>query len=121
GSGGGRGVRTPTTGRGAVSAPPSPPHFLSCDHRRAGDGKSPARLFPRAMKLKQLPEDFQVVERAAVAPGGAGDFALYRLEKRGWATPDALAEVRRRWRLDAGRVSCGGLKDKHAHTSQHFT
>jgi tRNA pseudouridine13 synthase len=73
------------------------------------------------MKLKQLPDDFQVEERTGLTAGRDGDFALYRLDKRGWTTPDALAAVRRRWRLDADRVSAGGLKDKHAHTLQHFT
>ena len=48
------------------------------------------------MKLKQQPEDFQVEELTDIAPTGQGAFALYRLEKRGWSTPDALAAVRRR-------------------------
>src|SRR5262249_26994244 len=73
------------------------------------------------MKLKQQPEDFQVEELTALVPGPAGAFALYRLEKRGWTTPDAVQAVRRRWRLDARRVSYGGLKDRHARTVQHFT
>jgi tRNA pseudouridine13 synthase len=73
------------------------------------------------MKLKQAPEDFRVEELTDVVPGDRGPFALYRLEKRGWTTPDALAVVGRRWRLDARRVSFGGLKDRHAVTAQHFT
>jgi tRNA pseudouridine13 synthase len=72
------------------------------------------------MKLKQQPEDFQVEERTEVRPG-AGPFALYRLEKKGWTTPDALAVVRRRWRLEPRRLSCGGLKDRHAQTVQYLT
>ena len=73
------------------------------------------------MKLKQQPEDFQVEELTDLVPGPAGAFALYRLEKRGWTTPDAIQAVRRRWQLDARRVSYGGLKDRHALTVQHFT
>jgi tRNA pseudouridine13 synthase len=73
------------------------------------------------MKLKQQPDDFQVEEVTAVQPGTAGPFALYRLEKRGWSTLDALAMVRRRWRIEPRRVSCGGLKDRHAATVQYFT
>jgi tRNA pseudouridine13 synthase len=82
----------------------------------------PAELFPThgIMKVKQQPEDFQVEELTDVAPD-RGDFALYRLAKRGWTTPDALLAVRRRWRIDAERLSCGGLKDRHAQTSQFFT
>jgi tRNA pseudouridine13 synthase len=65
------------------------------------------------MKLKQQSEDFFVEELTDVTPGPAGDFALYRLEKRGWTTPDALLAIRRRWQLDARRLSFGGLKDGH--------
>jgi tRNA pseudouridine13 synthase len=73
------------------------------------------------MKLKQQPEDFQVEELTDLTPTDQGAFALYRLEKRGWTTPDALAAVRRRWKLDLRRLSYGGLKDRHAHTVQYFT
>src|SRR6266852_6335117 len=73
------------------------------------------------MKLKQLPEDFQVEERTDVQPGTEGRFALYRMEKRGWSTPDALAAVRRRWKIDLHRLSYGGLKDRHACSVQYFT
>jgi tRNA pseudouridine13 synthase len=70
------------------------------------------------MHIKQSPDDFRVEERTDVEPGATGDYALYRLEKRGWTTPDALAAVRRRWHIDARRLSYGGLKDRHAHTIQ---
>ncbi len=73
------------------------------------------------MKLKQQPEDFQVEEVTAVVPGDQGPFALYRLAKSGWATPDAVQAIRRRWHLDLGRVSYGGLKDRHAQTTQYLT
>ena len=73
------------------------------------------------MKLKQRPDDFQVEELASVAPGPSGPFALYRLEKRGWTTPDALTALRRRWKIDLQRLSYGGLKDRHAHTIQYLT
>lgn len=72
------------------------------------------------MKLKQHPDDFQVEELTSVAPS-AGPHALYRLEKRGWSTPDALAAVRRRWRIEPRRISYGGLKDRHAATVQYLT
>src|SRR5438094_10623900 len=72
------------------------------------------------MIIKRLPDDF-VVEELTDHHFGAGPFALYRLEKKGWTTPDALAAVRRRWRIDQHRLSYGGLKDRHAHTVQYFT
>jgi tRNA pseudouridine13 synthase len=73
------------------------------------------------MKLKQRPEDFRVEELTDATAGDTGEFALYRLDKTGWTTPDALAAVRRRWQLDFRRLSYGGLKDRHAVTSQHVT
>ena len=73
------------------------------------------------MKLKQKPDDFRVEELTDAAPQETGEFALYRLDKTGWTTPDALAAVRRRWQVDFRRLSYGGLKDRHAVTSQHLT
>src|SRR5262249_18182486 len=73
------------------------------------------------MKLKQRPEDFRVEELTTATGGGAGEFAFYRLDKTGWTTPDALAAIRRRWQIDFRRMSFGGLKDRHAVTSQFLT
>ena len=73
------------------------------------------------MKLKQSPEDFRVEEQMALSPGAEGSFAFYRLDKKGWTTPDALQAVRRRWKIDFARLSYGGLKDRHAHTTQYLT
>lgn len=73
------------------------------------------------MKLKQVPEDFIVEEQTSTKPSERGPFALYRLEKIGWTTPDALIAIRRRWDIDSRRLSYGGLKDRHAKTTQHFT
>ncbi len=73
------------------------------------------------MKIKQLPEDFYVEELTDLVAGSAGPFALYRMEKKGWSTPDALQALRRRWKIDLQRISYGGLKDRHAHTVQFVT
>lgn len=73
------------------------------------------------MIVKQTPEDFRVEELTDIRPEGSGPFALYRLTKTGWTTPDALAAVRRRWKIDAARLSYGGLKDRHAQTIQYFS
>ncbi len=73
------------------------------------------------MKVKQEPDDFQVEEQTDVIATSDGSFALYRLEKTGWTTIDALASVRRRWKIDHRRLSYGGLKDRHARTVQYFT
>jgi tRNA pseudouridine13 synthase len=72
------------------------------------------------MKIKQGPDDFQVDELTDLVPS-SGQFSLYFLDKSGWTTPDALARVRRAWKILAQCVSFGGLKDRHAHTTQHIT
>jgi tRNA pseudouridine13 synthase len=84
------------------------------------DCNSTARL-NAGMKVKQQPGDFRVQELTEVRPGQTGDFAYYRLDKVGWTTPDAIRVVCGRWDLESRRVSFGGLKDKHAETTQYFT
>jgi len=99
---------------------PTPAELLpGCSNGSTLAGHRPDPEAP--MKLKQQPEDFRVEELTDAAGSAAGEFALYRLDKTGWTTPDALAAVRRRWKLDARRVSYGGLKDRHAVTSQFLT
>ncbi len=73
------------------------------------------------MKLKRVPEDFQVEELPTVSPARQGRFTFYRLFKRGLGTPEALEAVRRRWNLAASQISHGGMKDRHASTIQYIT
>ena len=78
------------------------------------------------MKLKRLPEDFQVEELTEFAPSGgksrdAGPYALYRLSKRSIGTPEAVTEILRKWHFERNKVSYGGLKDRHAQTHQYLT
>ena len=73
------------------------------------------------MKLKRIVEDFQVEELPVVEPGDRGRFVLYRLTKRGMGTLEAVEAVCRRWNLAGNRVSYGGLKDRHALTTQYLT
>ncbi len=73
------------------------------------------------MKIKRLPEDFCVQELTDVAPAKSGEFALYRLNKRGLGTPEAAQAIVRRWKLSDAQLSFGGLKDKHAVTTQFLT
>lgn len=72
------------------------------------------------MKLKRLPEDFQVEELSAFAPEG-GEFALYTLTKRSMGTPEVVDALCRRWRIQRHRVAWGGLKDRHSLTKQFLT
>ena len=72
------------------------------------------------MKLKRLPEDFLVDELSQVTPA-AGEFALYRLTKQSIGTPEVINSVVDRWKIPRRRISYGGLKDKHALTTQFVT
>lgn len=72
------------------------------------------------MKLKCIPEDFEVEELAKISLA-EGPFAVYRLTKRGLGTPEAISAVQRRWKLLRRQISYGGLKDKHAVTRQWVT
>ena len=73
------------------------------------------------MKLKRLPEDFQVEELCTVSPSLQGRFTLYRLTKRGLGTLEAVEAIARRWNVASRRISFGGLKDRHAVTVQYLT
>ncbi len=73
------------------------------------------------MKLKCLPEDFQVTELTDRPTHGRGSFAIYRLTKRSLGTPEAIDAILRRWNLARQQVSYGGLKDRHAVTEQFVT
>ncbi len=70
------------------------------------------------MKLRCRPEDFVVEELPSVTPLERGPFTLYRLTKTGLGTLEAVEAIRRRWQLEGSRISYGGLKDRHAITTQ---
>ncbi len=72
------------------------------------------------MKLKRLREDFVVHEVSDFATSG-GPFAVYRLDKSGIGTPEAIAEILKFWNLPRRSVGYGGLKDRHATTTQTIT
>lgn len=72
------------------------------------------------MKLKQIPEDFQVEELTGLR-WGDGPFSIYLMTKRSLGTPEAIEIVQRRWNLSRQQVSYGGLKDRHAVTKQFVT
>lgn len=74
-----------------------------------------------AVKVKRLPEDFVVEEQTTLAPAERGEYALYRLRKRGLGTLEAVELIQRRWDLPRRRLAWGGLKDKYAVTAQFLT
>jgi tRNA pseudouridine13 synthase len=72
------------------------------------------------MKLKTMPEDFRVEELADVRIG-TGPFGFYRLDKCGIGTPEAIQYILHKWQLSRNDISYGGMKDRHADTSQYIT
>ncbi|MEQ1825954.1 MAG: tRNA pseudouridine(13) synthase TruD [Pirellula sp.] len=72
------------------------------------------------MKLKSVPEDFRVEEISDVEPS-KGQFGLYRLEKCGLGTPEAIQSILHKWQLARADLSYGGMKDRHADTTQYLT
>ena len=72
------------------------------------------------MKLKRLPEDFLVEELTNLEPTG-GDYALYRMTKTSLGTPEAVDRIVSQLKIQRHRISYGGLKDKHARTTQYVT
>ena len=73
------------------------------------------------MKLKCRPEDFVVTELSEFPIRAKGEFTVYELSKRGIGTPEAITQLLQMWNLPRERVSYGGLKDRHAQTSQFVT
>ena len=72
------------------------------------------------MKLKSLPEDFEV-EELSDFPLDGGSFAVYLLTKRSIGTPEAITAISSRWNIPRRVIGYGGLKDKHAITRQWVT
>ncbi|MCU0723192.1 MAG: tRNA pseudouridine(13) synthase TruD [Planctomycetes bacterium] len=73
------------------------------------------------MKIKQLPEDFQVKEIAEIPFVEGGRYAVYLLRKRSANTLDAVADVARACGVPRAAVAFAGLKDKHAVAWQHVS
>lgn len=72
------------------------------------------------MKIKQQPADFQVDELSEFATNG-GEYSVYRLTKQSIGTPEVVNAIVDRWRIPRHRIQYGGLKDKHAVTTQTIT
>ncbi len=67
-----------------------------------------------------LTEEFQTGVRTS-QPDGAGGHALFVMKKSGVTTPQVLGEIARRLKVPSGAIGHGGLKDRHAETTQHVT
>lgn len=81
------------------------------------------------MTIRRQPTDFRVQERleptfaAALQPepSKAAPHAVYTLHKTSLTTPEAITQLARALGTPSGGVEYGGLKDKHAHTTQHVS
>ena len=70
-----------------------------------------------AVKIKVLPEDFQVTERLDLPLSAVpGAYSIYRLRKREWNTRDAISAAARANGVPLTAIGYGGKKDRHALT-----
>lgn len=69
-------------------------------------------------KLKQVPEDFVVIEVPLFKPEKAGKYLYFWMKKKGLNTLDAVKELAKRLRIKEKEIGFAGSKDKHAVTEQ---
>jgi len=69
-------------------------------------------------KIKQIPEDFIVIESSSLSPKEKGSYALVRLKKKNLNTQDACHKIAQFLRIPSKLISCAGNKDKRAITEQ---
>jgi len=87
----------------------------------------PTTLF--GVTIRRIPTDFRVDEIATAAfreslrpaADARALCAAYRLQKTSLSTPEATARLARALNIKPGDVAHAGLKDKHAHTTQHVS
>ena len=73
------------------------------------------------MKVKQVPDDFVVDEQSSIRATNEGRFSVYRLKKSGIGTLETLRAISRVWKIPRRALGFGGLKDRHAVTTQWLT
>ncbi len=69
-------------------------------------------------KLKQIPEDFVVIEVPAVKTALQGRYIYFWMKKKERNTLDAVKELARQLRIKEKDIGFAGSKDKHAVTEQ---
>ncbi len=73
------------------------------------------------MTIRKQPGDFRVREMLTAPPGATGSFAVIELNKESLTTPEAVARLAKALGVRHAEISHAGLKDKHAHTTQHVS
>jgi tRNA pseudouridine13 synthase len=71
-----------------------------------------------AVKLKQRPEDFSVIESYRFEENPRGEYFVYRMDKQKLSTLAAVERLRERFKVRRQDVSFCGLKDKQGRTEQ---
>lgn len=69
------------------------------------------------MKIKQIPEDFVVIERIELKYE-EGPYFYFKLKKREWNTLDAAKKISERLNIELKKIGYAGNKDKNAVTEQ---
>ena len=73
------------------------------------------------MILKQIPEDFKVVEIPLFEPSNTGKYSICILTKKNYNTEDALIEVSKQLNVPRKNIGFAGTKDKVAITKQRIS
>src|SRR3989344_4228263 len=63
-------------------------------------------------KLKQVPEDFVVIEIPALQKEKQGKYLYFWMKKKGFNTIDAVKEVARQLRIKEKQIGFAGSKDR---------
>lgn len=69
-------------------------------------------------KLKQVPEDFSVIEVNKLVLSQDGKYFYHKLKKRNLTTEEAISYVCKNFKIPRNRVGMAGIKDKKAITEQ---
>lgn len=72
-------------------------------------------------KIKSKPEDFIVRELMKLKFDNEGDFAYFKLKKKGFGTEEVMKIIQRIASVPLRFVNYSGLKDKHAVTEQYLS
>ena len=73
------------------------------------------------MRIKQIPEDFQVKEVLRLPKEQAGDYLYVLLKKRRRSTLDVVEDLAHQLRMTDARIGFAGTKDKEAVTEQYLS
>lgn len=73
------------------------------------------------MNLKQIPEDFIVIEIPLIDADTQGSYVLCEMIKKETNTEDAVQEIARQLRIQRKQISYAGTKDRQAITTQNIT